>query len=61
MEREESEKSWKILSRIVRSLGENGIRSVGIFIESKNKLASKSKYLKQVFYVKDREEPSCEQ
>ena len=44
---------------VVRSLGENGIRPVGIFIESKDKLASKSKYLSQVFYVKDREE-GCE-
>lgn len=35
---------------VVRSLGENGIRPVGIFIESKDKLASKSKYLSLHFY-----------
>lgn len=41
---------------IIRSLGENGIKSVGIFITSNEKLASKSKYLNKVYYVKDREE-----
>lgn len=41
---------------VVRSLGENGIRPIGIFIESKNKFASKSKYFQKKFYVKDREE-----
>lgn len=29
---------------VIRSLGESGIKSIGIFINSKEKLASKSKY-----------------
>lgn len=41
---------------VIRSLGENGIKSIGIFINSKEKLASKSKYLQKVYYVKNREE-----
>ena len=41
---------------VIRSLGESGIKSIGIFINSKEKLASKSKYLQKVYYVKNREE-----
>ena len=40
---------------VIRSLGESGIKSIGIFINSKEKLASKSKYLQKVYYVKNRE------
>ncbi len=32
---------------IVRSLGENGINSIGIIIRNERKITSKSKYLKK--------------
>lgn len=36
---------------IVRSLGEYGIKPIGIFVKNDRKIASKSKYLKECFYV----------
>lgn len=41
---------------VIRSLGEYGIKPIGIFINSDEKLASKSKYLQRVHYVTDRDE-----
>lgn len=41
---------------IVRSLGENGIKSIGIIISSDRPITSKSKYLVRKYFVKDIEE-----
>ena len=41
---------------IVRSLGENGIRPIGIIIKGNKKITSKSRYLSKVYYVNDIEE-----
>lgn len=41
---------------VVRTLGENNINPVCIFIKSKYKLASKSKYAKQRIFVENKEE-----
>ena len=41
---------------IIRSLGEEGIRPIGIFVKNKLKLASKSKYLSKKYYVNDIQE-----
>lgn len=41
---------------VIRSLGEQGIKPIGIFIKSKIKFASKSKYLRKVYYVDNREQ-----
>lgn len=41
---------------IIRSLGENGIRPVVIILESKKKLASRSKYISKLVYVHSIEE-----
>lgn len=41
---------------VIRSLGESGIKPIGIIIKGKEKLTSKSKYLSKVHYVNDREE-----
>ena len=41
---------------IIRSLGENGIKPVGVFFKSKRKIASSSKYLSKIHYVNNKEE-----
>ena len=41
---------------IVRSLGENGINSIGIIIRNERKITSKSKYLKKLYFVNSIEE-----
>lgn len=41
---------------VIRSLGERGIRPVGIFIRGSVTFASKSKYLSKVHYVDNREQ-----
>ena len=41
---------------VIRSLGEQGIKPIGIFIKSKCKFASKSKYIENVHYVDNREQ-----
>lgn len=41
---------------IVRSLGENGINSIGIIIRNERKITSKSKYLKKIYFVNSIEE-----
>ena len=41
---------------VARSLGECGIRPVGIIIKSKRKITSKSKFLKQIYFVDNIEE-----
>lgn len=41
---------------VIRSLGEQGIKPIGIFIKNKIQFASKSKYLRKVHYVENREQ-----
>lgn len=41
---------------IVRSLGENGIKPIGVIISSKRKLTSKSKYFSRVYIIDSIEE-----
>lgn len=41
---------------LVRSLGENGIKSIGIIIRSPRKIMSKSKFLDRVYFVNSIEE-----
>ena len=41
---------------IARSLGEFGIKSIGIIIKNNRKITSKSKYIKKIYFVNNIEE-----